>query len=33
MATVNQLVKKPRETQKRKSNVPALESSPQRRGV
>ena len=33
MATINQLVKKPRETQKRKSNVPALESSPQRRGV
>ena len=33
MATVNQLVKKPRETQKRKSSVPALESSPQRRGV
>lgn len=33
MATINQLVKKPRATQKRKSNVPALESSPQRRGV
>ena len=33
MATVNQLVKKPRVTQKRKSNVPALECSPQRRGV
>ena len=33
MATINQLVKKPREIQKRKSNVPALESSPQRRGV
>ena len=33
MATINQLVKKPRETQKRKTNVPALESSPQRRGV
>lgn len=33
MATINQLVKKPRASQKRKSNVPALESSPQRRGV
>ena len=33
MATINQLVKKPRVIQKRKSNVPALESSPQRRGV
>ena len=33
MATVNQLVRKPREDMKRKSNVPALESCPQRRGV
>jgi len=33
MATVNQLVRKPREDVKRKSNVPALESCPQRRGV
>jgi small subunit ribosomal protein S12 len=33
MATVNQLVRKPRSEAKRKSNVPALESCPQRRGV
>jgi small subunit ribosomal protein S12 len=33
MATVNQLVRKPRVDAKRKSNVPALESCPQRRGV
>ena len=33
MATVNQLVRKPREDMKRNSNVPALESCPQRRGV
>lgn len=33
MATINQLVRKPREDAKRKSNVPALESCPQRRGV
>lgn len=33
MATVNQLVRKPRVRVKRKSNVPALESCPQRRGV
>lgn len=33
MATINQLVRKPREDVKRKSNVPALESCPQRRGV
>lgn len=33
MATINQLVRKPRENVKRKSNVPALESCPQRRGV
>jgi small subunit ribosomal protein S12 len=33
MATINQLVRKPRRDIKRKSNVPALESCPQRRGV
>jgi len=33
MATINQLVRKPRSNAKRKSNVPALESCPQRRGV
>lgn len=33
MATVNQLVRKPRVDVKKKSNVPALESCPQRRGV
>ncbi|KTD00061.1 30S ribosomal protein S12 [Legionella geestiana] len=33
MATINQLVRKPRENVKKKSNVPALESCPQRRGV
>lgn len=33
MATVNQLVRKPRVRIKRKSNVPALQSCPQRRGV
>jgi len=33
MATINQLVRKPRADIKRKSNVPALESCPQRRGV
>ena len=33
MATINQLVRKPRLDVKRKSNVPALESCPQRRGV
>ncbi len=32
MATVNQLVRKPR-TQSCKSNVPALEACPQKRGV
>mgnify|MGYP001598972569 CR=1 FL=1 len=32
MATINQLVRKPRLDVKRKSNVPALESCPQRRG-
>jgi small subunit ribosomal protein S12 len=33
MATINQLVRQPRVDAKRKSNVPALESCPQRRGV
>tara|TARA_Y100000590_G_scaffold182738_1_gene208228 strand:+ start:243 stop:623 length:381 start_codon:yes stop_codon:yes gene_type:complete len=33
MATINQLVRKPRKTKKAKSTVPALESSPQKRGV
>lgn len=33
MATVNQLVRRPRRTEKRKSKVPALNSCPQRRGV
>ena len=33
MATINQLVRKPRLDVKRKSAVPALESCPQRRGV
>ncbi|KTD22453.1 30S ribosomal protein S12 [Legionella lansingensis] len=33
MATINQLVRKPRVNPKKKSNVPALESCPQRRGV
>ena len=33
MATINQLVRKPRTSRKEKSNVPALESCPQRRGV
>ena len=33
MATINQLVRKPRRDIKRKSNVPALEACPQRRGV
>src|SRR5215203_4109967 len=33
MATVNQLVRKPRVDVKKKSNVPALEACPQRRGV
>ena len=33
MATVNQLVRKPRVDAKKKSSVPALESCPQRRGV
>ena len=33
MATINQLVRKPRVSKKAKSNVPALESCPQKRGV
>ncbi|GAB3021150.1 30S ribosomal protein S12 [Bowmanella dokdonensis] len=33
MATVNQLVRKPRQKIVEKSNVPALEACPQRRGV
>lgn len=33
MPTISQLVRKPRVAPKRKSNVPALESCPQRRGV
>ena len=33
MATVNQLVRKPRQSRRTKSNVPALEASPQKRGV
>jgi small subunit ribosomal protein S12 len=33
MATINQLVRKPRQRKRAKSNVPALEGSPQKRGV
>ncbi|MBK8452067.1 MAG: 30S ribosomal protein S12 [Thiofilum sp.] len=33
MATVNQLVRKPRKSKVEKSSVPALEACPQRRGV
>jgi len=33
MATINQLVRKPRLRQKKKNNVPALQACPQRRGV
>lgn len=33
MPTINQLVNKPRKKQVKKSNVPALESCPQKRGV
>ena len=33
MATVNQLIKKPRKPKVRKTDVPALEKSPQRRGA
>ena len=33
MATINQLVRKPRNRKREKSTVPALESCPQKRGV
>lgn len=33
MTTINQLVKKPRVSQKKANNVPALKGCPQRRGV
>ena len=33
MATINQLVRKPRQRKPEKSNVPALEACPQKRGV
>jgi small subunit ribosomal protein S12 len=33
MATINQLVRKPRIRKREKSNVPALEACPQKRGV
>ena len=33
MATINQLVRKPRKRKVEKSDVPALQSCPQRRGV
>ena len=33
MATINQLVRKPRRSKAEKSNVPALQACPQRRGV
>jgi len=33
MATINQLVRKPRKRKAEKSNVPALQACPQRRGV
>ncbi len=33
MATINQLVRKPRKDKVKKSNVPALQACPQRRGV
>ena len=33
MTTINQLVRKPRKKQVKKSNVPALQASPQKRGV
>ena len=33
MATVNQLIKKPRKSKSAKSDVPALDRCPQRRGV
>lgn len=33
MTTINQLVRKPRKSKRSKTNVPALEKSPQKRGV
>jgi small subunit ribosomal protein S12 len=33
MATINQLVRKPRRVKREKTNVPALQACPQRRGV
>ena len=33
MTTTNQLVRKPRQSKREKSNVPALEACPQKRGV
>ena len=33
MPTINQLIRKPRETQKARKKVPALQQSPQKRGV
>ena len=33
MATINQLVRKPRKRKAEKSNVPALQACPQKRGV
>ena len=33
MATINQLVRKPRKVQKEKSKVPSLDACPQKRGV
>ncbi len=33
MPTINQLINKPRKKQTKKSNVPALEACPQKRGV
>jgi small subunit ribosomal protein S12 len=33
MTTINQLVRKPRQSKRSKSTVPALEASPQKRGV
>ena len=33
MTTINQLVRKPRKSKRAKSNVPALDKSPQKRGV
>ncbi len=33
MPTINQLVRRPRQVKRAKTNVPALESCPQRRGV